>query len=194
MTISITKALGTCLSLINDWGCFGFGARGHVVDKIPKSKTTRDSCVLNIRSSPSSCLVVQQTRDLTECPAHAHTVSPVPCSSRFLWAICTLTILCVYILYACVYILYNPYICMYVCLQTCRLSRMCVTTVSLLSRVCLSRLWMTCLQFACWFVFFFFPLSLPLFSFSLLRFIKASCSANYKHFKFMMGRARDACF
>lgn len=81
------------------------------------------------------------------------------------------------------YIVYIVFICLHIyqCLQTCRLSRMCVTTVSLLSRVCLSRLWMTCLQFACWFVFLFFSFSWYS-SASFPCFIKASCSANYKNF------------
>lgn len=80
-----------------------------------------------------------------------------------------------------IYTIYVVFICLdiYQCLQTCRLSRMCVTTVSLLSRVCLSRLWMTCLQFACWFVFLFLFFSWYS-SASFLCFIKASCSANYK--------------
>lgn len=72
----------------------------------------------------------------------------------------------IYYMHVFTYYIVHTYVCMYVCLQTCRLSRMCVTTVSLLSRVCLSRLWMTCLQFACWFVFFFSSLSPSFFLFA----------------------------
>lgn len=138
--------------------CWG---HSQVVDKIPKSKTTRDSCVfIYNRGLPSSCLVVQQTRDLTLCVWQPTSLPHSPLSPAHHHAPAASYVLHLqyhaYIYY--IYVYYIVCICLHIyqCLQTCRLSRMCVTTVSLLSRVCLSRLWMTCLQFACWFVFLFF--------------------------------------
>lgn len=92
------------------WGCW-FGARGHVVDKIPKSKTTRDSCVLNIRSSLPAAASSCNKPEISQSAPPTHTQYLAPAAS---YELCTLTILCVYILYTCVCILYSPYICMYV--------------------------------------------------------------------------------
>lgn len=67
-----TKALDTCLS---QWLGMGHG-QGHGVTLSTRSRNReqRETVAYSIYGHPSSCLVVQQTRDLTECPSHARSI------------------------------------------------------------------------------------------------------------------------
>lgn len=148
------------------------------------------------RGLPSSCLVVQQTRDLTQCVWQPTSLPRPHFPPHYHHRTLQRLLMCyTYNTNMRIYTIYVVFICLHIyqCLQTCRLSRMCVTTVSLLSRVCLSRLWMTCLQFACWFVFLFLFFSWYS-SASFLCFIKASCSANYKKFLIYDGQPETRVF